>query len=104
MTQFSEKVYQLLKKVPRGRVTTYKEIAYALGTKACQAVGQALRKNPYSPIVPCHRVVTNKGTIGGFKGETQGKAIETKKKLLLKEGVKFKKNKIKNFKRILFKF
>jgi methylated-DNA-[protein]-cysteine S-methyltransferase len=52
MQSFSEKVYDLLRKVPEGRVTTYKEIAHALGTKAYRGVGQAMRKNPYAPEVP----------------------------------------------------
>ena len=54
---FSEKVYQKLKEVPKGYVTTYKELALSLNCKAYRAVGNALNKNPYAPIVPCHRVV-----------------------------------------------
>jgi len=52
MKPFAEKAYALLKKVPEGRVTTYKEIAHALGTKAYRGVGQAMRTNPYAPEVP----------------------------------------------------
>jgi len=52
MNSFAEKAYDLLKKVPKGRVTTYKEIAHALGTKAYQGVGQVMRNNPYAPEVP----------------------------------------------------
>lgn len=52
MKTFSEKVYDILRKVPKGRVTTYKEIANALGTKAYRGVGQAMRRNPYAPEVP----------------------------------------------------
>ena len=59
---FSEKVYFLTKKVPKGRVTTYKELAKKLKTKAYRAVGQALKCNPYAPKVPCHRVVKSVGT------------------------------------------
>jgi methylated-DNA-[protein]-cysteine S-methyltransferase len=52
MKTFSDKAYDLLRTVPKGRVTTYKEIARALGTRAYRGVGQAMRKNPYAPEVP----------------------------------------------------
>ena len=52
MKSFAEKAYELLRTVPEGRVTTYKEIAHALGTRAYRGVGQAMRKNPYAPEVP----------------------------------------------------
>ena len=52
MDSFAEQAYALLRKVPKGRVTTYKEIAHAMGTKAYQGVGQAMRNNPYAPEVP----------------------------------------------------
>jgi methylated-DNA-[protein]-cysteine S-methyltransferase len=52
MKTFAEKAYELLRQVPQGRVTTYKEIARAMGTKAYQGVGQAMKKNPYAPEVP----------------------------------------------------
>lgn len=105
MASFSQKVYQLTKKIPKGKVTTYKIIAQALGTKASQAVGQALKRNPYAPIVPCHRVVASDGTLGGFSakggGQTTGSEIQRKKALLEKEGIKFEGKKIKNFRKVL---
>jgi O6-methylguanine-DNA--protein-cysteine methyltransferase len=52
MKTFAEKAYDLLRKVPKGRVTTYKEIAHALETRAYRGVGQAMRRNPYAPEVP----------------------------------------------------
>ncbi len=52
MKAFNDKAYDLLRKVPAGRVTTYKELAHALGTKAYRGVGQAMKKNPYAPEVP----------------------------------------------------
>lgn len=52
MKAFAEKAYDLLREVPAGRVTTYKEIAHALGTKAYRGVGQAMKRNPYAPEVP----------------------------------------------------
>lgn len=96
---FSEKCYDLLKKVPKGKVTTYKEIAKALNTKAYRAVGNAMNKNPYAPQVPCHRVVSSDGSIGGF-AHGQDKKIE----ILKKEGINIENNKIKDFEKVLFKF
>jgi methylated-DNA-[protein]-cysteine S-methyltransferase len=52
MKTFSDKAYDLLRKVPKGRVTTYKEIAHALGSKSYRGVGQAMKRNPYAPEVP----------------------------------------------------
>src|SRR3989344_4401765 len=96
---FSEKCYDLLRKVPRGKVTTYKIIAKKLGTKAYRAVGNAMNKNPYSPNVPCHRVVNSDGKIGGF-----ALGVKNKIKILEKEGIKIKNNKIENFENYVYKF
>ncbi len=104
MPEFTDKVYNLLEQVPKGRVTTYKVLAEALGTKAYQAVGNAMRRNPYAPKVPCHRVVKSNGNIGGFGGKTKGKNIKKKKRLLEKEGIKFTGNKVKNFKKLILVF
>jgi methylated-DNA-[protein]-cysteine S-methyltransferase len=95
---FNERCYKILKKVPKGKVTTYKEIARALKNKAYRAVGNAMNKNPYAPKVPCHRVVNSDGRVGGF---AQG----TKKKILMlrKEGVEVINGKI-NLKKYLYKF
>jgi methylated-DNA-[protein]-cysteine S-methyltransferase len=98
-TSFSEKCYAVLRKVPKGKVTTYGEIAKALKTKAYRAVGTAMNKNPYAPEVPCHRVVNSNGNIGGFAS-----GCENKVKLLKKEGVKIEYNKVVDFERVLYKF
>ena len=98
VTRFQEKVYNLCKKIPKGKVTTYKIIAEKLGTKAYRAVGNALNKNPYWPKVPCHRVVNSNGFIGGF-----ARGIKNKIKLLKKENIEIKNKKIKNFRKVLFK-
>ena len=103
-TEFAQKVYQQLSKVPKGKVTTYKELAKSLGVKAYRAVGTALRDNPYAPTIPCHRVVSSDGTIGGFKGYKTGHTIEEKIKLLNNEGIDIEIGKIKQFEKVLFKF
>lgn len=103
-TEFAEKIYSQLKKVPKGRVTTYKVLAQSIGTKAYQAVGTVMKNNPYAPEVPCHRVVASDGSIGGFKGYKTGKTIEEKIKLLQKEGVGVENGKIKNFEKVVYTF
>ena len=93
-TPFQKRVYALLKRVPRGKVTTYGALAKKLKSSP-RAVGQALRVNPYAPRVPCHRVIRSDGSIGGFRGKTKGKAIKEKIELLRKEGIEVSENKIK---------
>jgi methylated-DNA-[protein]-cysteine S-methyltransferase len=97
-TTFNQRCYDFLIKVPKGKVTTYKEIAMALKSKAYRAVGNAMNKNPYAPRVACHRVVNSNGDVGGFASGTK-KKIE----MLKKEGIEINNNKI-NLKRYLYKF
>jgi len=89
MKSFNEKCYAVLKKVPRGKVTTYGEIARALKSKGYRAVGNAMNKNPYAPHVPCHRVV---GSNGGMTGFASG--VNKKIKMLRAEGVVVERGKI----------
>jgi len=98
---FSERVYELVKKIPRGKVSTYKLIAEALHTTAYRAVGQALKNNPNPVLIPCHRVVKSDGEVGGFKGE---KFNAQKIWLLEKEGVRVINNRIINFKKKIYSF
>lgn len=81
MLSFAEKVYQVVKKIPQGKVLTYKEVAKQAGNeKAARAVGNILNKN-YNPEIPCHRVVRSDGKLGGYN---RGK--ENKIKILQAEG------------------
>lgn len=100
----ADEAYKLLKKVPKGKVTTYKELARALDSKAYRAIGQAMRKNPHAPEVPCHRCVTSNGNVGGFKGKLKGKVIQEKINMLKEEGIVIENKKIINFESVLFKF
>ena len=102
--EFDRKVWRLMETIPKGRVTTYGLIARKLNTHAYRAVGNACRKNPYAPRVPCHRVVRSDGTIGGFAGKTSGKTVKRKIALLKREGVEVKGLKILNFQEVLFRF
>ncbi|MFH0875011.1 MAG: MGMT family protein [archaeon] len=85
-TVFEEKVYSALKKIPKGKVSTYSLVARAISVNSPRAVGSALAKNPYAPVVPCHRVVKSDGTVGGFNGKKKGNEIERKKAILGKPG------------------
>ena len=88
-TRFEKTVYNAVKLIPRGRVSTYRAVAEKTGCRSCQAVGQALKRNQNSPIIPCHRVISSNLTIGGFMGKRTGQAVKRKISLLSKEGVKF---------------
>jgi O-6-methylguanine DNA methyltransferase len=85
-TAFQCKVYAVLKKyVLTGSITTYGQIAKAIGSSP-RAVGNALRNNPYAPIVPCHRVIKSDKTIGGFHGST-GNSPEVRRKIKMVRGM-----------------
>ena len=101
---FDERVWRLMERIPRGNVTTYGQIARKLNTKAYRAVGNACRKNPYAPRVPCHRVVRSDGTIGGFGGKTSGKTVEKKRLLLREENVEVRNGRVVDFEKVLFRF
>jgi len=100
-TVFQKSVWKALEKIPRGRVTSYAEIAKYLDTKAVRAVGSAVGKNPNAPEVPCHRVVRSDGKIGQYSG---GEGVATKVALLSQEGVKVKEGKVVAFKEVFWTF
>lgn len=86
ITDFQRRVYLALLDVPRGTTITYGALARRIGCRSAQAVGQALKRNPFAPWVPCHRVLAADGSIGGFHGQREGEMIEKKKRLLREEG------------------
>ena len=84
-TKFQLKVWNYLKKIPRGKVITYLDLAKAIKMpKAVRAVANAVGKNPYPPKIPCHRVIRSDGKLGGYSAPG---GIKTKKKLLKMEGI-----------------
>lgn len=85
ITPFQRRVYLELLNVPVGTTITYGELARRVGCRSAQAVGQALKRNPFAPVVPCHRVVAADGSIGGYFGERDGEAVERKRALLMAE-------------------
>lgn len=92
VTSFQETVYEACSQVPRGKVTTYARLARNINCRSPRAVGQALKRNPFAPEVPCHRVVKSDRTLGGFSGKTEGEEVVRKRKLLQKEGVEFEED------------
>ena len=87
-TKFQLKVWNYLKKIPKGRVKTYLEIAKAIGKpKSFRAVANAVAKNPYPIIIPCYRVIRSDGSLGGYSGKG---GIQQKRRLLRSEKVLFK--------------
>ncbi|MBI4225513.1 MGMT family protein [Candidatus Roizmanbacteria bacterium] len=85
---FKIKVYEVTRAIPKGKVTTYGQIAKLSGNaKAARAVGAFMRMNPDAPNTPCHRVVAADGSLTGYSGHG---GVVGKKKMLLKEGVFFK--------------
>ena len=82
-TEFQIKVWEEISKIPYGETRTYKDLAIALGKpNSFRAVANACGKNPYPPIIPCHRVIRTDGKLGGYSGKG---GIKTKKKLLQQE-------------------
>jgi O-6-methylguanine DNA methyltransferase len=85
---FTEKVYELCRQIPKGKVATYGQLATLAGSPgAARAVGMAMKSNPDAPHTPCHRVVASDGSLHGYSA---GEGIKTKWEMLLKEGVIFK--------------
>ena len=85
-TEFQLKICAYLRKIPRGSVKTYSQVAKDIGKPlAIRAVANAIGKNPYAPKVPCHRVIRSDGSLGGYSGKG---GIKTKRFLLKKEGIR----------------
>ncbi|MDB4845902.1 MGMT family protein [Candidatus Pelagibacter sp.] len=84
-SHFQLKVWNYLKKIPKGQVTTYLKIAKSIGKpKSFRAVANAVGKNPYPPKIPCHRVIRSDGTLGGYSGKG---GIRKKRQLLKAENI-----------------
>lgn len=94
-TPFERRVYALCAAIPRGKASTYGAMAAALSCGSAQAIGQAMKRNPFAPHpVPCHRVIGADRSIGGFHGDAfspccPGGHVSRKRALLVEEGVRF---------------
>ena len=91
--------YELLSQIPKGKITTYKEVAKKMNSKAYRAIGSLIGKNPNAPKVPCHRVVASNGDLGGYAF-----GLDKKIELLKVENIEIKNNKVVNFQEKIFKF
>lgn len=90
ISQFAQRVYRQLRRIPAGRVTTYGDLAKRLGKpRGAQAIGQALKRNHSIPFIPCHRVVSANGSIGGYARGPMHKI-----RLLKQENIYVEKGKI----------
>jgi len=95
-----QKIYKKLLEVPKGQITTYGELAKAVGLKNGQRIiGKIMNKNPYPVIIPCHRVVMSNGKIGGY---AYGEHIKIK--LLNDEGIQIKNGQITDLKNRIYRF
>jgi methylated-DNA-[protein]-cysteine S-methyltransferase len=100
LSPYQQAVLRLLAEVPKGKVTTYGDLAKELARRnpdfsphANQAVGTTMRNNPCGPQIPCHRVIKSDGSIGNFRGGAPG-AVKEKIRMLVDEGVEVIKGKI----------
>ena len=101
MKEFQSRVLELASRIPKGKVTSYREIARAMGKpRAYRAVANALATNPYQIRIPCHRVIRSNGKVGGYGGSIQDSA--NKARILASEGVKIKDQKV-DLSKFLFK-
>ena len=95
-----EKVYRKLLEVPKGKITTYGELAKAVGLKNGQRIiGRIMNKNPYPVIIPCHRVIKYDGKIGGY-----AYGGDVKSNMLTKEGVRIDNGKIIDLENTMHRF
>ena len=97
---FNERCYELLKKIPKGKVTTYSEMARALNkNRAWRAVGNAMARNEQLIKIPCHRVIRSNGDIGSY-----ALGRNRKSELLIKEGVAVINGRVENIETVMFRF
>lgn len=99
LKKFEVQCLELLRQIPKGKVTTYREIARVLDSQAYRAVGRALAKNRDLVVVPCHRVVCSDGKVGGYAN-----GIDQKIKLLEREGIPILRGKVVDLKSVLYRF
>ena len=100
LSPYQAEILRLLAEVPKGKITTYGDLAKELAKRepkwspgSARAVGTTMKNNPVAPQVPCHRVIKSDGAIGNFRGGAVG-AVDDKIKMLRAEGVEVVKGKI----------
>ena len=100
LSDYQQSILRILAEVPKGKVTTYGDLAKELARRnpkwsplASRAVGTTMRTNPCGPQIPCHRVIKSDGTVGSFRGGAEG-AVDEKTVMLRDEGVTVSSGKI----------
>jgi methylated-DNA-[protein]-cysteine S-methyltransferase len=100
LSSYQQAILRILAEIPKGKVTTYSDLAKELSVRdskwspsASRAVGTTMRNNPCGPQIPCHRVIKSDGTVGNFRGGEKG-AVDEKISMLRDEGVILVKGKI----------
>ena len=100
LSPYQQAILRILAEVPKGKVTTYGDLAQELAKRdpkyspnASRAVGTTMRNNVCGPYIPCHRVIKSDGSIGNFRGGEPG-AVQEKIKMLREEGVQVIRGKI----------
>ena len=100
LSPYQQAILRILAEVPRGKVTTYGDLAKELARRdpkwspnASRAVGTTMRNNPCGPQIPCHRVIKSDGNVGNFRGREKG-AVDEKIGMLREEGVTVNNRKI----------
>ena len=83
----------LLRKIPKGRVTTYGLLATATGSSP-RAIGQIMKRNKYPEVYPCYKVICSDGSIGGYAGKVKGKRTQEKIGKLKKDGIQIENGKV----------
>jgi methylated-DNA-[protein]-cysteine S-methyltransferase len=98
-SHFDEQCYELLQQIPKGKITTYGEIARALNSRAWRAVGSAMAKNQNLFVIPCHRVVRSDGSIGQYALGSDKKA-----ELLQNEGIEVSNGRVMDMEKYFYRF
>ena len=98
----NKSIFDLCQKIPRGKVTTYKEIAIALNSKSYRAIGRILKNNKTPEMIPCYKVIKSNGVLGGYCGNDKSN-IQIKINKLQKDGIEIIGNKI-DLKKYLHRF
>ena len=102
-TTFAQEVYELIRSIPKGKISTYKEVAKAIGKpKAVRAVGHVLKANRHPDKTPCYKIVRSDGSLGGYCG-SDPKNISRKERLLKRDGIKVVDGKV-DLRKYLYRF
>jgi methylated-DNA-[protein]-cysteine S-methyltransferase len=99
LKKFEVQCLELLRQIPKGKVTTYREISRVLDSQAYRAVGRAMAKNRDLVVVPCHRVVCSDGKVGGYAN-----GVDQKIQLLEREGIPILRGKVVGLELVLYRF